>query len=121
MIKLTQVIIGIEITNAYRPEKSIPNNRDSSSTLMSNQYAIPKINTLVAKVASATNHLLFLFFIATTVKVVDTMKEKTIRMKFNPFPLNYTCNNLFEYLVEYRNLAPKFLDLFNTYTTTYWN
>lgn len=83
MIRLTQVTIGIEITNAYRLEKLIPNNRDSSFTLISNQYAIPKINALVAKAESIPNQLLFLYLITTTDNVVNTMKEKTIIMKFN--------------------------------------
>jgi hypothetical protein len=86
MIKFIQVIIGIEITNAYRPEKSIPNNLDSSSILYRNHVAITNISILTKKAVNIPSHLLFLFLIIRTDITVETMKEKAIIMKFNSPP-----------------------------------
>lgn len=74
------------MTNTNRPEKSIPNNLDSSSRLYRNHVAVTKISVFIQNADSIPNHLLFLFLIIRTEKIVETIKEKAIIMKFNTPP-----------------------------------
>jgi hypothetical protein len=53
-----------------------------------NQYADPNINMLITKADNIPSHLLFLFLIISIDNIVEAIKEKAMKMKFNPAPPN---------------------------------